>query len=166
MTSQRESLKWQKNISRETSSSFDSSKLKIDDFLRFILAFAKLPPLFQNAAPATTFNTVSGGGTEKRKRYLHACHKTQPKARDLRGNRRPAHQADHMFVTVCERRPTVRLSDLIAGHVTRLRSLKQPWANMTPTPRHPSPLPQAASRLPWPDHCWLPGSVQRGRRVE
>ena len=42
------------------------------------------------------------------------------------------------FVTVCERRPTVRLSDLKMDGCERLRTPKQHWANTTPTSRPPA----------------------------
>ena len=76
----------------------------------------------------------------KRKRNLNACHKTQQK-------RAICEKIDlqHVIqITLCERRPMVRLSDLVRAPCEdvrtcceRLRSLEQCWANTTPTSRPP-----------------------------
>ena len=104
-----------KNISRETSFSFDSSKLKIDHFLHVLMAFAKLPPLFTKCCPCHDFWHCVGRGDGKTQTLPPRMSQNATKARYLRGNRRPAHQADHMFVTFCERRPTVRLCGRLPG---------------------------------------------------
>ena len=141
----------------ETSTSFDTLKLQIDDFLRRCLVKPTCQNSFatsSNAAPATKINDplaqvlclpgkTDAASWDTLLKYC-ACH-AKRKARSqkmsqkatkpyyLRWNRPPTND----FVAFRERRPTVRLSDLKTVACELLRTPKQHWANTTPTSRPP-----------------------------